>query len=65
MMWTRAAIGVRRVRSETGPGVIMICDNCEGIQGLMGTDLMRRYGITVDPSKELVHARKCLAPAKS
>ena len=43
----------------TGAVEIGICRNCPGTDGLLGGDMLRRYGITIDPANDTVWATEC------
>ena len=46
---------------ETGPIEVLVCETCDEADGILGRDLMERYGLTVDPSAPAVYLRECAA----
>ena len=43
----------------TGRLVVGICDGCIGINGLLGGELLRRYGVTINAAERTVSVRDC------
>ena len=44
---------------STGPVEVLICDGCDDTKGLVGTDLMRVYGMSINAQGEGVSIAEC------